>query len=550
MSVAVPAPAPIVLQVIPMATLPLAQQVMRRNLAGLREFAFGGGPDAARAFAALPGAERGAVRLLSGYVPFGIDALLPRPARYLTMLRDPVETAIAVYYLVVASPSHYLHATAAGERWTLKDFAGAGRPEIDNPMVRWLNPRPEGRLPFGSVSEAMLESAKANLRERYIFGLAERLDESLLLMGRTMGWSDLTYAAAPPAPLGAGADPEAVALLRGVNRLDVELYRYAAALFEERLAAAFPRLEDELEAYRASRAAPEGVLRLGNTEVRLEAPPEEPGPPARDIVWIASYPRSGNTWVRFLLDAYFFGAAQHLNELGRLSLELDWWMEKAKRHGLPHRWIAHAGRTVQGRHARPPGFPDHLFIKTHFTRGEDHPLIERTRAAVYLVRDPRDVLLSGMNFAELSTGATAEPREYALGFAERGGDASWLRSGYGSWQEHLESWTVSPGFPVLTVRYEDLKADPVGQFSRVLGFLGVPIDAARLEQTVARTSFDRLRSLEVASRATTEIPGMVRADRFFFHKGLTGQSLAHLGPEVEAAFDDRFGAGRARCGYA
>jgi hypothetical protein len=542
----------VVLQAIPLATIPLALQVMLRNLAGRREFRFTGNADQLRGFLALPSEERASHTLLHGHVPFGIDAALPEPAVYLTMLRDPIETAVALYYLILASPSHYLHAEVAGKGWTLEDFATAGRPEIDNPMVRWLNPRGPARLPFGGVTGAMLGTAKANLRDRYIFGLAERFDESMLLLAATLGWPDVSYTglgAPPRVRLADVITPAAADQLRDINRLDIELHRFATELFEAHLAGAFPRLEESLAEFRERNRARPGTINVGGTEIELAAPPDSPG--LRDIVWLASYPRSGNTWVRFLLDAYFFSPAQHLNDLSRLSMELDWWLGVAREHGLPASWIAHAGRAYQQRRPRPPGFPDHLFIKTHFPRGPAHPLVERTRAAVYLVRDPRDVLLSGLNFSELSTGQTVtDPRAYARHFAERGGDDAWLLTGYGPWEAHAQSWLEGADFPVLSVRYEDLKADPAPQFVRILEFLGVPVDAARVEQTVARTSFERLRSLEVASRATTEIAGMVRSDRFFFHKGLSGQSLAHLGEDVEREFLERFGPARARYGYA
>jgi hypothetical protein len=178
----------IVLQVLPLATLQLMVAVARRNMPGRVEFEFSGDPEDVSRFRSLPADERQSRTLLLGPVPFGIDSVLGRRAQYVTMLRDPVESAIALYYLILSSPDHYLHSSVADGGWTMDDFVNAARPEIDNPMTRWLNPPPPRPVPAGGVTEAMLAVAKRNLAERYIFGITERFDESMLLLGRALGW--------------------------------------------------------------------------------------------------------------------------------------------------------------------------------------------------------------------------------------------------------------------------------------------------------------------------------------------------------------------------
>ena len=290
------------------------------------------------------------------------------------------------------------------------------------------------------------------------------------------------------------------------------------------------------------------VIMVEDRPIELEPPP--PIPPAQDLVWIASYPRSGNTWIRLLLHAYALGPARHLRELGRLSLELDWWLAHAKAHALPLEWVIHAGRQVQSRFGRAPGFPNDLFVKSHFVFDAGHPLAERSRVAIYLVRHPRDVLLSALNYTELISGrALEDDRAYSRQFIAAGGDPEWIRYGYGSWAEHAASWASAPGFPVLVVRYEDLKADAGGELGRVLEFLGAAVDADRVQAAVDHCDFQRLRNLEVASRASSDIASMRHPDRFFFHKGLTGQSLSHLGEELEHEFMERFGPVMSRFGY-
>jgi hypothetical protein len=542
---------PIVLQFLPMATVPLAQQIMLRQYPDRRRLSINGDPSAVDAFASLPGEERSAVRVVSGPVRFGIDSLLAEPAQYVTMLREPADTAAALYYHVLGAPSHYLHRLVSEERQSLEDLIET-RPEFDNPMVRRLNPEPEHRLRVGQISRGMLETAKMNLAERYIFGLAERFDESMLLFHRALGWTDLSYGpglGAPAPRVSANLPAAMIDRIRRLNALDAELYAFAANIFQDRLAAACPNLGEDLAEFRqCHRPRPDAIMVEGKP---LEFKPPPPLPPGRDVVWIASYPRSGNTWLRLLLQAYAIGPIQHLHELGRMTLELDWWMLRARAQGLDGNWVYHAGRQVQRRFRRTEGFPGDLFIKSHFVLRPDHPLLERSRCAVLVVRNPRDVLLSGVNYTELTTGQPVDDeRAYARRFIAAGGDPGWARHGYGSWEEHAASWSGADGFPVLTIRYEDLKAEPSREFRRVLEFIGAPVDAARVDAAVAQCEFQKLRNLEVASRATSPIASMRNSERFFFYKGQAGQSLAHLGEEIEREFGDRFAPGMARLGYA
>lgn len=544
-------PAALIVQTLPMAMPPLALRVMLENLRDRREFTFNGDPAVVRRFEALPPAEREQFTLLRGAVPFGIDGPDAR-ARYITMLRDPVESALALYYMVLTTPGHYLHAMVAGQNWSFRDLLEARRPELDNPFVRWLNPPPARPIPVGHVTRDMLEAAKRNLAERYDFGIAERFDESLLLLQRTLGWPDVRYGrfgVVSQPGLRANLPPDTLAAAREVLALDLELYEFAAGLFEERLQGVLPDLHEALAAFRhANSLPPDSITILGEP---LDPSPLPPDDQAREVVWIASYPRSGNTWLRFLLDACLFDTPpRQLADVGRSSLELDWWLDAVRRHGYSEDAILRAGRRLRDHHGRPPGVPRDVHIKSHFVWGPDHPLVSRTLRTVYLVRDPRDVLLSGMNFAELTLDTTIEdPRAYAYRFIEAGGDPTWVANGYGAWEQHAASWLSDPAMPTLVVRYEDLKADTAAELTRILGFLGFPADLARIRRAVAQCTLDRLRSLEMATRSGGGMHTLRRADRFFFHQGRSGQSLLALGEDVERAFVERFGPAMARFGY-
>lgn len=546
-----PGSQPLVLQNLPLATPPLFMELALRQYRERVQRAFNGNPAAFREYLALPIEERAKYSLLHGLMHFGVDEGLPAPARYATVLREPIEAVAAFYYLVLASPSHYLYPFVTQGNWTLDDLISNRRVEIDNPQVRMLNPI--ASVPFGQVTEAMLADAKRRLDERYEFGLAERLPETLALLQSRLGWGEVRCAGRPLQAAPATAHtiaPSTLERLRSLNRFDLSLYAHAAAAFDRRIAQEGPGFAARVSAILADNARESSDTVFIGGEAVSTAPLSAEDAAARDTAWVASYPRSGNTWLRFLLDSYVFPAARMIQDVGRLTGELDWWVQEARRLGHGDSWIVHAGRHIRRRHPLPEGFPGDLYFKTHYALSPTHPLRSRSVRAVYLLRNPRDVLLSGMNFAELTSGVRLESeRQYALDFINRGGDPAWIDMGYGTWAEHARSWNEDAGFPVMLVRYEDLKADTPGVFERVIRFLGMPFDHSRLLRAIELSSLSRLQNLETASRATGELTGLRSADRKFFHKGLSGQGLAHLGEDVEGMFHDRFAADARRWGY-
>jgi hypothetical protein len=571
-------PRPVILQAIPLSCHGLAQIVVLRQYQGGNHFKFSGHIAAEQKFRQMPAGARSTYDLFWGRMHYGLQRELPGRVPFLTMLRDPVERIIAHYHFVLSAPMHYLHRRVAEAGLSLHDYvSGQTTVELDNEHVRCLNPVPRGQIHFGQVTRAMLDVAKLALEHPdTIFGFAEHFDETLLLFARAMGWPDVRY-------LGAGMrsearqattlEPETLDLIRETSALDIELYEFARAIFEERLARLGPRFQAELRGYQRQNEALANHPGWSN-QVGEVTPPAVQVPAAasegvgtaaaldRDIYWLASYPRSGNSWLRFLLDSYFFPPARYMQEVGRLSGELDWWLAEARRLGHGEAWIPGALERGQAKYIRPEGFPAHLFFKTHFAYSENHPLFERTRGAVYLLRNPRDVLLSGMNFSHLTDdghGVTTD-RQYALSFIEHGGDPAWIGASYGTWAGNARSWLGTNGAgpasagvgapcPVLLVRYEELKSETEAQLGRILDFLEVPVDRHRVRCAIECCSLRRLRNLEVGSRALTDITTLKRKGRFFFNEGRSDQSLMPLGADVEEAFEAAFGHEAKALGY-
>jgi hypothetical protein len=196
------------------------------------------------------------LRILRGPFPFAVSELLDRLAEkrdfhYLTFLREPVDRVVA-HYLELQPGASFADALEAG-------FVQ------DNLQTRMLSGSHE---PFGEVTEEMLDAAKRNLRERFLFvGLAERLEESLVLARIRLVVGAGVYRQEPNrvrAPADVPAETRAVA--REINRYDIELYDFAKELFDN--APELEQLEFQCEAaaIRASRGD-------GEIEVTTPVPP-------------------------------------------------------------------------------------------------------------------------------------------------------------------------------------------------------------------------------------------------------------------------------------
>lgn len=254
------------------------------------------------------------------------------------------------------------------------------------------------------------------------------------------------------------------------------------------------------------------------------------------VTWIASYPKSGNTWVRFLLYTYLVGPVESSAAVERAIPTLD------STPDLPHR----DGELT--------------LVKTHHLYSALPPGVE-TSGFIYIARHPKDVLLSNLNYQRLIQERAFNERvtdaDYARLFIRHGGEPEWRFRGYGGLEEHIASWLDRPAVPHIILRYEDLKADTRAQLRNIVEFLGLPIDEARLDRAVDLSSFEQMRALEqrerFAGKSSLIFPaGRTREarSRRFMNEGGSRHSIAHIDPEADRECDQRFGHLMARLGYA
>lgn len=229
-----------------------------------------------------------------------------------------------------------------------------------------------------------------------------------------------------------------------------------------------------------------------------------------DDTFLVSYPKSGNTWVRFLLANLMY----------------------------PNETVGFANIN---RLLPAPGVLSRRFLRSLLRPRvmKSHETFDvRFRKVIYLVRDPRDVAVSEYHF-DLKK-RYIEPEVTLEQFVRRfiAGETS----SYGSWWEHAASWIAArqgnPAF--LLVRYEDLLEDAIGETRKIAEFLGIQADTQRLQMAVERSSADRMRKLEKqqadqwtgTKNTRKEIPFVRAAKSGGWKETLPAQSAE----EIEAAW--------------
>ena len=194
------------------------------------------------------------------------------------------------------------------------------------------------------------------------------------------------------------------------------------------------------------------------------------------IIWIASYPKSGNTWLRSLISSYYFSKGMfNLSDLKKIpnfsvsdfindSLLLQNGVDVAKQ------WL-NVQREINKNYKKT------LFFKTHnacvainknlFTDSDN------TAGCIYVVRDPRNIITSYKNFEKKTYEEILNhmKNKEAFLFSEK-------KTGFksfefiGSWAVNYNSWFHNKlGIPICLIKYEDLVKDTLGELRKIIDFI-------------------------------------------------------------------------------
>ena len=260
--------------------------------------------------------------------------------------------------------------------------------------------------------------------------------------------------------------------------------------------------------------------------------------PSTGIVWLASFPKSGNTWTRTflhnLIKVQQAGEAgeQDINAMGRFS---TWDILKNRYTDIlgfePSK--DHCAEIAATRHQVQQQIADEsdgiVFVKTHNALVTDrgHTTINTavTSGAVYIVRNPLDVAISYAHHMSRSIDETitlmgTENMETQV-------TEKVIYEVYGSWSQHVLSWTRTPHRAIYVMRYEDMLRDPEKEFGGLACHLLLSPNESQLAQAIELSSFKKLREQE-DSKGFREKPQ--KAERFF-RDGTAGQWQTQLSDE-------------------
>jgi hypothetical protein len=240
-----------------------------------------------------------------------------------------------------------------------------------------------------------------------------------------------------------------------------------------------------------------------------------------DDTFVISYPRSGNTWTRFLI-ANLLRPQEPVTfaDIERLIPDAE----------------AQSSRYMRG-------IPSPRTIKSHSYFDPRYPRV------IYIVRDPRDVALSYYDFSrkyrQIEDGYPLE--RYLEDFTT----GHLLSAGWGTWGENVASWVYArgarPGF--LLLRYEDMKARPEQQVTRIAEFLGIPASPELLRTAIERSSADRMREMEKTQGKDWVTTKDKRSDIPFVRTASAGGWKTKLPRESVAKIEAKWGHIMAELGY-
>lgn len=229
----------------------------------------------------------------------------------------------------------------------------------------------------------------------------------------------------------------------------------------------------------------------------------------KQIVWLSSYPKSGNTWLRCFFDAYITGEVDINNIVSSVT-------DDSAPRALPGDGSDPSKFPIDVQMlARPmgmlrlvrqfelnkteTGIDIPLFVKTHnahlVTNGIELLSQQLTKSVIYIVRDPRDVVVS---FAKHMGKDVDQALEYFFDkYRVLQDDRHPKMADFiSSWPNAVASYVSADTHNVKIIKYEDMKARPVDTFSRIVRHAGLAVDQERVEKALELVSLEKLKAQE------------------------------------------------------
>ncbi|RBP49933.1 sulfotransferase domain-containing protein [Arenicella xantha] len=277
---------------------------------------------------------------------------------------------------------------------------------------------------------------------------------------------------------------------------------------------------------------------------------------SHDFFWLASYPKSGNTWFRIFLTSLFNGENTPLdiNSLGhgqvpnlrRILDELNGFdsvdlsfdeLNCIRTEGL--RWLSQTNQS-------------NVYYKTHaaYTYNQNNrPVLggrcDGIAGALYFIRNPLDVCISYAHHAGVSVDKSIEVLANGELKSQSLHGNIHIPEDVLCWSQNVKSWLSTEDLAVTVIRYEDMLVEPMTTFSKACEFLNIDTDSKQIQRALVSCSFENLQKQEQVS-AFVEKPA--RSPNFF-RKGIAGDWQNTLNTEQIDKIVDRHGSMMKQFGY-
>ena len=276
-----------------------------------------------------------------------------------------------------------------------------------------------------------------------------------------------------------------------------------------------------------------------------------------NIVWLASYPKSGNTWLRIFLNNLKSPLTEDvsINRLEHIAFS------HSARREIFDNILPFSSSMLKAEELRlyyndvyksySSDLKEKIFLKNHeaytYTQGQEDFPNEVTSSAIYIIRNPLEVACSYANHRGCTLDQSIDfmndsnywIADEAISYKEQ------ISQKLLSWSDHVESWTSDKKFPLLILRYEDMMFKPFETFKQIVSFLQYTESDTEIKKAIELSEFKVIKKQEDDHGFIEKLPG----SSSFFRSGQIDSWKTSLNSEQINRIVDCHGTTMKKYGY-